>query len=182
MKPMHWMATFLGLTLFLGGLTAVRADDDGRFGARGPDVAPVTDTLYKQECGACHFAYQPGLLPARSWQKLMGGLDHHFGDNAELLPGDQKAITDYLVAHAADRATERRAVQIARTLPESAVPLRISELPYIRAKHDELPARMVKDNPQVKSLARCEACHQRAPEGYYNESSVRVPGFGSWDD
>jgi mono/diheme cytochrome c family protein len=33
--------------------------------------------LYKQECAACHMAYPPGLLPARSWTRIMSGLDKH---------------------------------------------------------------------------------------------------------
>ncbi|HPQ24397.1 MAG TPA: cytochrome C, partial [Gammaproteobacteria bacterium] len=52
-----------------------------------PGVAPVDNPLYLQECGSCHFAYQPGLLPARSWNNLMGGLENHFGENAELPAG-----------------------------------------------------------------------------------------------
>jgi hypothetical protein len=186
MQPRHWVATALAVGLFVGGMGLVWADDDedgeGRFGRRGPDVAPVSNALYAEECGACHFAYQPGLLPARSWEKLMGGLDNHFGDNAELLPEDAKAITDYLVANAAERSPAYRSVQIARSLPSDAVPLRISEVPYIRHKHREIGARYIQDNPQVKSLARCEACHQTAPKGYYTEGNVRIPGFGSWDD
>ncbi len=34
-------------------------------------VTPVNDKLYLEECGACHFPYQPGLLPMRSWQKIL---------------------------------------------------------------------------------------------------------------
>ena len=120
MQPRHWVATVLAVGLFVGGMSAVWAEEDdeegGVLGRRGPSVAPVNNALYAQECGACHFAYQPGLLPARSWEQLMGGLDSHFGDNAELLPADRKAITDYLTANAADRAAEPRAVQIARSL------------------------------------------------------------------
>ena len=38
--------------------------------------APITlDPTYIQECGACHTAYIPGLLPQRSWKKIMGDLD-----------------------------------------------------------------------------------------------------------
>jgi hypothetical protein len=33
--------------------------------------------IYKQECAACHLAYPPGLLPARSWSRIMSGLDKH---------------------------------------------------------------------------------------------------------
>lgn len=181
MRPRHWAATALGLALLLGGLGAVRADAGAERFRRGPDVAPVTDAAYREECGACHFAYPPGLLPARGWRRVMGGLSDHFGDDASLPGATRDALTAYLAANAADRARELRSVQIARTLPPDAVPMRISTLPLIRRKHADLAPRMVADNPEVGSLARCEACHMRAPEGYYSEGSVRIPGFGRWD-
>ena len=56
------------------------------------DVAPVANAKYKEECGSCHFAYQPGLLPARSWEKIMGNLENHFNENAELDQETQSRI------------------------------------------------------------------------------------------
>ncbi|MCW9089130.1 MAG: diheme cytochrome c, partial [Gammaproteobacteria bacterium] len=46
------------------GANSVLADDDWGWSRRAPDVAPVKNELYQSECGSCHFAYQPGLLPA----------------------------------------------------------------------------------------------------------------------
>jgi len=37
---------------------------------------------YAQECAACHLRYPPGMLPAASWQRLMGNLPRHFGADA----------------------------------------------------------------------------------------------------
>lgn len=153
---------------------------DGR--DRGPDVAPVTNALYQQECASCHMAYQPGLLPARSWQRLMDNLADHFGDNAELVSADQAVITAFLVTHAADRAPEKRARKIATSLRAGDAPLRITDTPYIRAKHRELPVRLVTGNPKVKSLAQCNACHIRAEHGSYSESQIDIPGYGRWED
>lgn len=149
---------------------------------RGPDVAPVTHALYQKECGSCHMAYQPGLLPARSWEKLMGELASHFGDNAELAAGERKAITDYLVANAGDQAREKRARKIYDSIPRNSTPLRISETPYFVKEHREIPARLVKDNPKVKSLAQCNACHTQADRGSYRESEIDIPGHGRWKD
>ena len=55
-----------------------------------------------KECGACHMAFPPQLLPARSWKAIMLGLSDHFGENAELAEPTRAEITAYLVAHAAD--------------------------------------------------------------------------------
>jgi len=151
-------------------------------GDRGPDVSPVTNTLYRQECASCHMAYPPGLLPARSWEKLMASLADHFGDNAELAPEDRKAITVFLTGHAADRAREKRARKIAASLRPGDIPLRISETRYIASKHRELPARLVAGNPEVRSLAQCNACHTRAERGSYSESEIDIPGYGRWED
>ena len=146
------------------------------------DVAAVTDPLYKEECSACHMAYQPGLLPARSWKKMMGNLEDHFGENAELEGKELKAITGYAVQNAADFSKFKRSVKIMRSLSSRDTPLRITETPYIKRKHRELSKKHVAGNPKVKSLSRCEACHTKADTGSYSEREINVPGFGRWED
>lgn len=179
--------TILGF-LLAGGIAlpfqAALADDDGwfGFGKRRPDVAPVNNTLYAQECGACHFAYQPGLLPARSWQKLMAGLEDHFGENAELDAEEVRRITAYLVENAADRSDYKRSRKMARSIPAGAAPLRITEVPYFRREHSEIPKRVVSGNPKVGSLSNCDACHTRAQDGSFEEGEINIPGYGRWED
>ena len=51
-------------------------------------------------------AYPPGLLPERSWRKMMAELDKHFGQNASLDAAATKAILDYLVENSAERSTQ----------------------------------------------------------------------------
>ena len=61
----------IGILALLGLWPIAQADDR---------TAPVPLLpKYQQECAACHTAYPPGLLPAASWQRLMGGLGKHFG-------------------------------------------------------------------------------------------------------
>lgn len=150
----------------------------------GPGVAPVKDNSYREECGACHFPYQPGLLPARSWTKLMAGLDHHFNENAELSAEDNKKLTAYLVNNAADHADFNRSKKIMNSLRNNETPLRITQTPYIIDKHDELSLASIKSNPEVQSLSRCNVCHSKAAEGFFGESDVHIPGsgFGDSDD
>lgn len=167
---------------------AVYGDDDNREWALGwfkqskLDVAPVSNPAYRQECGSCHFAYQPGLLPEASWRKMMSGLDDHFGDNAELNTETQKYILDYLVANSADKSNYKRSAGIAGSLKSAEAPLRISDTVYFRRKHDEIPARYVADNRAVGSYSKCAACHTRAEAGSYNEHEVKIPGAGHWED
>jgi hypothetical protein len=146
------------------------------------DVAPVNNKLYAEECGSCHFAYQPGLLPARSWQKMMSRLEDHFGENAELDPASQKALTEYLVTNAAEYSGYKRPRKILASIGEQEAPLRISKTRYFQRKHHELPASLVKENPKVGSFSACAACHRNANKGSYNEHEIHIPGYGRWDD
>ncbi len=175
-----WMSAVM---MMVSGLAF--SDDDsggslGHWGKRG--VAPVTNPQYREECGGCHFAYQPGLLPVRSWKKLMAGLDDHFGENAELPAEDRQAMTDYLVNNAADKANYHRSQKIMKYMRKNETPLRISETRYFVREHDELSNRMVKNNPKVGSFSNCEACHTRADKGSFREREISIPGFGRWED
>jgi len=174
----------------LGGLSVAGAGlvigDEGerRWGEIvGPrqDVAPVDNEQYSGECGSCHFAYQPGLLPAATWTQIMQGLSDHFGENAELADAERTAISDYLTANAADRAGYSRFAGIGRSMQGSSS-LRITDSAYFRRKHHEVPARLVSGNPEVASFARCDTCHTTAEQGNYDEHRVRIPGAGRWDD
>ncbi len=44
----------------------------------------VDNSTYKEACGACHFVYQPELLPSGSWVKILANLEDHFGETIAL--------------------------------------------------------------------------------------------------
>jgi len=140
-------------------------------------IVGSTDTVYLEECGSCHMAYPAGLLPGKSWPKVMVGLENHFGENAELDVQTRQEIEAYLVGES-ERASYRK---LFRNLGD-ATPLRITELPYFVHEHDEIPARFVGGNDKVKSLSQCNACHRGAERGRFDEDDVVIPGFGRWDD
>ncbi|ATX82184.1 Dihem cytochrome c [Mariprofundus ferrinatatus] len=157
-------------------------DKDRGYGERSATVAAVMNKTYETECGACHFAYQPGFLPVRSWVKMMGNLEDHFGDNATLDAVTSKEILDYLSNNAADRKNQRFSRSILRSIPQETTPLRITETRFFTGEHHELPKRLVRDNPKVRSFSNCQSCHTQAAKGDFNEHRVVVPGFGRWDD
>lgn len=157
------------------------ANADSWFGSSKSGVAPVTNKLYEAECSACHFPFQPGLLPARSWEKLLNNLGDHFGEDASVPKNDLKELIQYATANAADTSSHKRSVKINKSIGKNETPLRITETGYIKQKHHELRAKHVTDNPQVKTLARCEACHTRIKEGSFSEDEVKIPGFGRWE-
>ena len=62
-------------------------------------LTPVNNQTYIDECGACHFAYQPELLPSGSWDKILAGLEDHFGETVDIDKESKKTITDFLKGH-----------------------------------------------------------------------------------
>lgn len=64
---------------------------------------------YREHCGACHFTYQPELLPSASWKKILDQLEDHFGQSFELDQEAQKAVLAYLETNGAERSTAKRA-------------------------------------------------------------------------
>lgn len=172
----------LALFAFLAVLWSVNAHEErqGRYAGR-LDVAPAANPLYQKECGSCHFAYPPGLLVQRSWSRLMGGLENHFGDNAELASEDHALLLAYLQANAADNSGAKASVKITRSIPAGSAPLRITEVPYFVREHREIPAHLYAKSSQVKSISNCKSCHTDAERGSFNEHSVEIPGYGKWD-
>lgn len=149
----------------LAGLCAV-ASVCGVAAAEGDARAVRTPLLpaYQQECGACHVAYPPGMLPAASWQRLMGNLPRHFGTDASLDAPAQKDVAAWIVANA---GTYRR---VREEPPQD----RITRSAWFIRKHDEISAAAWKV-PAVKSAANCVACHPQAEKGNFNEHDVRIP-------
>ena len=159
-----------------------RGKSDGGIYGKTTDVPAVSNKLYATECGSCHFAFQPGWLPERSWRKIMATLDNHFGDNAELDDASRETITNYLVGRSADVLPNRMSNRIMRSLRADETPLRISGLAFMQHEHNEIPRRMLEGNPKVGSRANCLACHSQADKGFFNEHGVVIPGFGRYDD
>ena len=132
---------------------------------RGRPVMPAQNNAkWQAECSSCHLAFPPGLLPAASWQKLMGGLDKHFDTDASLSPADTKEISDFLVKNASNRWTANTA------------PLKITDSEWFKSKHragEINPA--VWKRESVKSRSNCIACHRGADKGDFDEDNVRIP-------
>ena len=189
MKDKWIRSLMLLLTLTLAGTlvgtTPVWSDDDDdkaryeesenrKSGSRkwfvfksNKSVGVVNNEAYKKECGACHFAYQPALLPSGSWKKIMGGLDDHFGDNAVLDAATAAAITDYLTKNAAEFSESKRAYKILRSL-DGKEPLRITEVPSIQREHREISKKTL-ERKKITTLANCNVCHKRAERGLYGD-------------
>ncbi len=146
----------LAATLVAGLMYAATAP------AGGSHVFQVGDPVWKEECGACHVAYPPQLLPAASWQAVMSGLDRHFGVDASLDAQTARHIAAFLEKSSAPARAG------------TAVVTRITDTRWFRREHDELGADVWK-RPEVRSRANCTACHMRADAGDYSGRTRRVP-------
>ena len=130
---------------------------------RGHPVMPgQVNAKWQQECASCHMAFPPGLLPAASWKKLMGGLDQHFGTDASLSPEDASEIGNFLNQNASNRW---RAI---------TAPLRITDSFWFKSKHREVSAAVWK-RASIKSPSNCMACHAGADKGNFDEHRVKIP-------
>jgi hypothetical protein len=165
MKTLH--AILWVLALLPGAVLAEDDEKGGKYGGedRGRTLQPAKlNPVWAKECGACHLAFAPGLLPAPSWRKLMSGLDKHFGADASLTPQENQEVTTFLVANASNRWTA------------SGAPLRITETQWFKSKHSskEVPL-AVWQRASVKSPANCQACHTAADKADFNERSIKIP-------
>jgi hypothetical protein len=118
-------------------------------------VPPVANEAAKRECGACHMAYQPQLLPAEAWRRLFGELANHFGTDASLDEPAQQGILDYYVAHAGRAAG-------------AEAPLRITETAWWVREHRRISA-ATWAKPEIKFKGNCTACHRQADQGLYED-------------
>lgn len=156
MRLSHTTASLL-ILCGLGANTLALADN----GRAMPKVVPQA---YTQECASCHTAYPPSLLPAASWQRIMGGLDRHYGTDAALDAAAVQQISGWLQTHA---GTYKR---VTEAPPQD----RITRSAWFVRKHDEIEPAVWK-LPSVKSAANCAACHGGADQGQFDDENLRMP-------
>ncbi len=106
---------------------------------------------------------------------LQQSLEDHFGEDITFDDkADEVQLINYLINNAAERSSFKRSKKIMRSLPGGAYPLKISETPYIKRKHEEIPKRLI-TQPEVGSIANCDACHQDASKGIYDDDEMQIP-------
>ena len=66
------------------------------YSSNKPGISVVKFQQYNEICGSCHFPYQPGLLPAVSWGKIMSDTDNHFGKTLKLSSVESSTMTRYV--------------------------------------------------------------------------------------
>ena len=71
-------------------------------GASLPDPESPGARVLVARCGGCHRVYAPGSMTAEMWRFQVGRMRGLFADRGIpwLAPGDERALLDYLTAHA----------------------------------------------------------------------------------
>jgi mono/diheme cytochrome c family protein len=153
---LFFSSAFLMASVSFAGLA--QADGDKRMTPLSPQ--------YKQECASCHTPYPPGMMPANSWKRLMGGLSKHYGTDASLDAKDLQDISAWLQAHA---GTYKR---VSEEPPQD----RITLTAWFTRKHNSREvAPEVWKRASVGSASNCVACHANAAQGNFNERDIRIP-------
>ncbi len=121
-------------------------------------------TAYQTECASCHMAYPPALLSKSAWQKIMGGLDRHYGADASIDTITQRQIGIWLQTQA---GTYKR-VEV------SSPGERITTTHWFEKKHRKID-KSVWSRQSIKGKAQCQACHTSADIGDFEDERVRIP-------
>ena len=141
-----------------------------------PFTSPAlpSNAIWEAECGECHLAFHPTLLPARSWRRMMEQQAEHFGDDLAYDEETISEITEFLVTNAAESGLTEAAHKIKRSVPAGETPLGITATQYWKRKHEEINEKYWKAS-SVKSKANCTACHLDAKSGWFEDSNMRLP-------
>jgi hypothetical protein len=133
----------------------------------GPALA--MDPQWQHECGSCHLAFHPSLLPARSWQAMLGEQDH-FGEDLALDAEVVASLSSYASAHSAEHAETPTAWKIASRTPASSTPRSITETPYWKRRHAGVTDA---DWRRIKKVD-CGGCHLDADLGTFEPGAIHI--------
>ncbi|MFO1169758.1 MAG: cytochrome b/b6 domain-containing protein [Hyphomicrobiaceae bacterium] len=164
-----------GLAFFLSASFAIPLAAAWMVAARLPVPAVPSGPVlaaWKAECGDCHTAHHPSLLPAATWTRLMATLDEHFGEDASLDAEEAQSIRAWLLANAAERYDTRAANAFRE--PDTAEPLRITATSAWKRIHHEIAAETFKQTA-IGGAANCAACHGDAETGLFTPQKILIP-------
>ena len=140
------------------------------------DFRYVKNSDYIDECGACHLAYPPQLMPTQSWVELVRGLDDHFGENAEVDDELGVTISSYLDTYALGKGKPSRMSKMMRNLPQQ-LPIRITAFPAFIDAHATVLEQLEMSEFPTGYLSPCADCHRQAASALFDKELLH-PGYG----
>ena len=133
--------------------------------------AALKTNVWGKECSGCHLAYAPASMAMRSWDATLAGQADHFGEDLGLSAATSARLREYA---AGAPAPSWSLWKVAASTPTSAAPLRISELPFWRHAHRDMPDSAFRP-PAVAGRHECEACHADATSGIFHPRMIHNP-------
>ena len=158
------------LALFLIGIPTIS-------GAVTESVIPtdVSNTQYSTECGDCHHAFHPSLLPKESWFKMMNELDNHFGEDASLDGKVVQSLEAFLINNSSEIWDTRAANLFRNVNPKK--PLQITATKRWKHIHEDVPDTAFQ-HKLVGTKTNCAGCHSATQVGMFADYTVQMPkGF-----
>jgi hypothetical protein len=166
-KPSKYIPILLALILITSsGLSQTPPNNAAANHGTQKEADPTA--AYKTACGQCHMAYPPHFLPSASWMKVLETDKNHFGTPLDLAPQTKEILVQFLGEQGADKSDTRIADKIMASLDEDAIPLRLTEVPYITNKHRKISSEVLQ-RKSIGSLANCNACHRKATEWSFSK-------------
>jgi cytochrome b len=132
--------------------------------------AALKAQAWSKECGGCHLAYSPALLPFTSWQRTIDEQDRHFGEDLGLTAAAGQRLLD----HARKEAPPSWAAwKLAASAGPGKPPLEITATAFWRDAHASLPEAAFKP-PVSAGRHECEACHRDAGSGIFHPRMIHM--------
>ena len=131
---------------------------------------------YATDCGDCHKAYPPFILPRRSWERIMDNLEDHFGEkitDQNISVSAQNSIREYLYAHSAEHSSREIAVKVLASVGDRN-PTSLSKVPYWREVHARIDPSIFA-RKSVKDRSNCAACHKDFEYGVIDDINIAIP-------
>lgn len=115
-----------------------------------PERYRLGQQLYLENCGSCHVALPPEVMPTDTWRQLLLDLNEHYGNSVEpILRPSLLAMWSYIR-------------QFSRPLKEKeATPYRLTQSRYFKALHPQVKF------PETVRPSTCVSCHPGVPQYDY---------------
>jgi cytochrome b len=175
------LALALAATVAVGAATYLRqtgwTDDYAALRSQAASSANASmAAAWRGECGSCHLAYPPELLPRRSWLRMLETQQSHFGEDLGLSTKTRDALSAIVRAEGARPHWAGSMIQA--SVVEGDAPQRISETRFWRERHGHLDPRRFSVAP-VSGRHDCEACHADAASAIFSPRMIHLPECSS---
>ena len=155
-------------TSYAANTTSVGADGNPGQYKRPKQLTVPADApqVWMTECGSCHMAYPPGLLPPAAWKQHMDTLKNHYGSDASLDPREEQTIREFLMLVSSNNRLPVESSGVPGEQP------RITDTRWFTRRHHEVSAEKFA-REAVGGPGNCVACHRNAETGSFGK--VKIP-------